>query len=145
YRVNPATGTVTVVAEGFQDLLHCCLEIDPTGRRLYVADNGYNRVYEFALTGGYRLDVSVFLEGAARPDPDGYQIPLIVNFFAPGDDVLNDMPLYHSHIYTQKVAAVAVGSIPGFAPGIYDITASSDHTLMNLEKNVNLIKKCKTI
>ena len=49
HRVNPSTGATTLVASGFLSLDPCCLEIDAAGRRLYVADKGYNRVYELCL------------------------------------------------------------------------------------------------
>jgi hypothetical protein len=49
HRVNPHTGTWTLVANGFSQLNPCCLEIDVPGRSLYVADDGYNRVYEICL------------------------------------------------------------------------------------------------
>lgn len=48
-RVNPHTGNWTLAATGFSALQPCCLEIDVPGRRLYVADDGYNRVYEICL------------------------------------------------------------------------------------------------
>ncbi len=48
-RVNPHTGNWTRVADGFNAFSPCCLEIDPVARRLYVADAGYNRVYEICL------------------------------------------------------------------------------------------------
>ena len=49
HRVNPHTGSTTLVASGFSLFNPCCLEIDVAGRRLYVADDGYNRVYEICL------------------------------------------------------------------------------------------------
>jgi hypothetical protein len=49
HRVDPHTGACTPVAEGFAQFNPCCLEIDVPGRRLYVADTGYNRVYEICL------------------------------------------------------------------------------------------------
>jgi DNA-binding beta-propeller fold protein YncE len=49
HRVNPHTGSWTRVADGFNTFNPCCLEIDVLGRRLYVADAGYNRVYEICL------------------------------------------------------------------------------------------------
>ncbi|MCP4707251.1 MAG: hypothetical protein GY869_01385, partial [Planctomycetes bacterium] len=136
YRVNPSTGVVTLVADGFAGLYYCCLEIDPLTRRLWVADKGYNRVYEFSLTGGAPVDISATLQGAARPDPAGWQIPLRINFFAPGDDVLSRMPLFHCNLTIDKSGADAVGQIPGVAPGTYDLTAVSEHTLKNVKRNV---------
>jgi len=56
YRIEPGAWDVTKVADGFSDLLHCCLEIDPEGRRLWVADNGYSRIYEICLEGAVGVD-----------------------------------------------------------------------------------------
>lgn len=49
YRVDPLTGEVILIADGFADFHPCSLELDTTNRRLWVADYGYNRVYEFCL------------------------------------------------------------------------------------------------
>ncbi len=49
HRVDPRTGACTLVVDGFIAFNPCCLEIDAPGRRLYVADAGYNRVYEICL------------------------------------------------------------------------------------------------
>jgi hypothetical protein len=49
YRVDPSTGEVTLVADGFAGLGIACLEIDSANRILWVADNGHDRVYEVCL------------------------------------------------------------------------------------------------
>jgi len=49
YRVDPLTGEVTLIADGFSDFHPCSLEIDTTNGRLWVADYGYSRVYQFCL------------------------------------------------------------------------------------------------
>ena len=51
YRILPDVWDVAKLADGFSNLQHCCLEIDPVGRRLWVADSDYNRIYEFCLEG----------------------------------------------------------------------------------------------
>ncbi len=136
YRVDPLTGTVTLIADGFVDFHCCCLEIDPVHRRLYVADYGYNRVYELCLDGGANVDISVGLEGVARPDPDGWVVPLSVRFFSPTADVLNDTPLYQCNLATTKSGDYAICQVADLAPGTYDITVASEHTLMNVKRNV---------
>jgi hypothetical protein len=49
YRVDPRTGSVTLVASGFGAFFWCNLEIDPPTRKLWVADQSYGRVYELCL------------------------------------------------------------------------------------------------
>lgn len=49
-RIDPATGDVVDVAVGFTGFSTCVLEIDDAGRRLWVADFGAYRVYEFCLS-----------------------------------------------------------------------------------------------
>jgi hypothetical protein len=49
YSVEVSTGNVDLVADGFANFLRCCLEIDTVGRRLWVTDNGYSRVYSLCL------------------------------------------------------------------------------------------------
>lgn len=136
YRVDPSTGNVTLVIDGFINFSPCCLEIDPPKRRLWVADNGYNRVYDFCLEGGAEVDISLSLQGSARPVPSGWKIPLFVNFYLPGADVMNDLDIYHCLVTTTKSGDYAVCQIPGVAPGTYDITAVSDHTLLNVKRGV---------
>jgi hypothetical protein len=48
-RIHPTTGHVELVAAGFTGLAYCGIEIDAANRRLWVADAGANRVYEFCL------------------------------------------------------------------------------------------------
>jgi hypothetical protein len=52
YGVDPADGTTWQVAGGFVNLAVCCLEIDVTGRRLFVADLGANRLWTLCLPTG---------------------------------------------------------------------------------------------
>lgn len=47
YRVDPATGAVSLVADGFDLLQPCCLEL--AANSLWVTDAGWGRVYELAL------------------------------------------------------------------------------------------------
>ncbi len=51
YRVDPSTGNVTLIADGFADLSVACLEIDEGNRRLWAVDNSYNRAYYLCLDG----------------------------------------------------------------------------------------------
>jgi hypothetical protein len=136
YRVESLSGNVTLVVDGFMSLHPCCLEIDPPKRRLWVADNGYNRVYEFCLSGGAAVDISVSLEGSSRPVPSGWEIPLFVDFYLPGADVLYDPDVYHCRLTTTKSGDSAVCQVPGVAAGTYDITTVSEHTLLNVKRSI---------
>jgi hypothetical protein len=81
------------------------------------------------------VSISVVLQGDGRPDA-GWVVPLTVKFFSPGADVLNDTPTYQFNLTTTKTANAAVCEAAGIAPGIYDITALSEHTLMNVKRSV---------
>jgi sugar lactone lactonase YvrE len=62
-RIDPATGDVQKIADGFSRFGVCGLEIDVAGRRLWVTDAGAGRIYEFCLPA-----VSAIPEGdAAAP------------------------------------------------------------------------------
>ncbi|MEN6309663.1 MAG: hypothetical protein ABFD91_18095 [Anaerohalosphaeraceae bacterium] len=136
YRVDPVSGNVTLVADGFSSFNPCCLEIDSPNRCLWVVDSGGNRVYEFCLEGGTPVTLSVALQGTSRLVPSGWQIPLFVDFYIPGADVLHDPAVYTCRPITSKSADTAVAQIPGIALGTYDVTASSEHTLMNVRRSV---------
>ncbi len=62
YRVEPADGSVTLVADGFAGLTPCCLEL--ASDRLWVADAGWGRVYELTL--------ALFLDGFETGDTSGW-------------------------------------------------------------------------
>jgi len=83
------------------------------------------------------VSISVVLQGDGRPDV-GWAVPLMVKFFKPGADVLNDTPAYEFNLTTTKSAAgnTAVCEATGLAPGVYDITVLGQSTLMNIRKNV---------
>ena len=49
WRVDPLTGDVTLVADGFDAFHPACLEIDAENRILWIADRGYGRVYGLNL------------------------------------------------------------------------------------------------
>lgn len=51
YRVLPTDGTVTLVADGFRAATPAALELDAARRRLWLADQGGERAYEFCLPG----------------------------------------------------------------------------------------------
>ncbi len=82
-----------------------------------------------------QVSISVVLQGDSRPDA-GWIVPLNVKFFAPGADVLNDTPNYEFNLTTSKSGNSAVCEATGVAPGTYDITAISAHTLMNARRSV---------
>jgi hypothetical protein len=84
-----------------------------------------------------QVSISVVLQGDGRPDV-GWAVPLTVEFFGPGADVLNDTPTYEFNLTTTKSATenAAVCEVAGVAPGAYDITVRGVSTLMNLKRSV---------
>lgn len=124
------------VADGFGTLEPGCLEVDAPTRRLWVTDVGRGRVYELRLPGGAGVDVSVALEGSQRPDPEGWRIPLRIRCFEPGADVMSEAPAAFYHLRAEKQGEQAMCTLPALSPGVYDVAASSDHTLMNVKRDV---------
>jgi len=86
-------------------------------------------------TTGASVEVSVGLQGS-RTTPEQWQIPLTVNFFTPGADVMVDTPVYTSSQTASQSASTAVITVAAIAPGTYDVTAQSENTLMNRQLNV---------
>jgi hypothetical protein len=80
---------------------------------------------------------SVALQGDDRPDA-GWAVPLNAKFFAPGADVLNEIPVYEFNLTTAKSATgdTAACKVTGITPGTYDITVMGESTLMNIKRNV---------
>lgn len=83
--------------------------------------------------------IVVSLQGDDRPD-EAWAVPLTVNFFTPGADVFGDTPVYEFNLTTARSTEnnTAVCEATGIAPGIYDVTAQSDYTLMNIRKSVTI-------
>lgn len=85
------------------------------------------------------ITMYLFLQGDNRPFPEGWHIPLTVKFFEPGADVLSNLHLYEFNETTQVSVDPYIGAfcnVSGVAPGTYDITVVSDHTLLNVKRNV---------
>ena len=83
---------------------------------------------------GNDTTVSVVLQGSARP-ASGWVVPLTVNLFTPGANVMVDAPLYTFTQTTAKVGSTAVVAL-NIEPGTYDMTAVSEHTLTNVKLSV---------
>jgi len=81
------------------------------------------------------MNLSVVLQGGSRPDA-GWIIPLTVQFFPPRVNVLTDTPAYQFALTTTKSDATAVTQVMGVIADNYDITAVSEHTLVNVKRNV---------
>jgi hypothetical protein len=85
-----------------------------------------------------QIDIYVILQGDNRPEPQGWQIPLTVRFFEPGTDV----NLYEYVVTTSKSNRYAVGQVWGVPPDTYDITVKSQHTMLNVKRNVMVTDPC---
>jgi hypothetical protein len=81
------------------------------------------------------VDISVVLQGGSRP-PEGWEVPITIKFFSPGADVMTDTPIYEFNLTTTKSDGTATCQCAGVMPGTYDITAVSEHTLINIRGNV---------
>ncbi|MBN1188203.1 MAG: leucine-rich repeat domain-containing protein [Dehalococcoidales bacterium] len=79
--------------------------------------------------------ISIRLQGHSRPDT-GWEVPVTVNLFIPGADVLSDTPLYTFDLTTTKDGDYAIAQAEGMEPGTYDITIVSPHCLTNVKRNV---------
>jgi hypothetical protein len=80
------------------------------------------------------VDISVVLQGGSRP-PEAWEVPITIKFFGPGADVIFDSPICVFNLTTTKSDSTAVCQCT-VAPGTYDITAVSEHTLINVKRDV---------
>ncbi len=80
------------------------------------------------------VDISVMLQGGSRP-PEGWEVPITIKFFNPGADVMTGSPLYEFSLNTTKSDGMAISQCT-VAPGTYDVTVVSEHTLINVKRNV---------
>lgn len=82
------------------------------------------------------INVSAILQGGARPDPAGWTIPVTVKFFSPGADVLVDPEILRFNVNTVKSNGTAICQCVDVVPGTYDVSVGSEHTLINVMRNV---------
>ncbi|MDH5781611.1 MAG: hypothetical protein OEZ07_03460 [Dehalococcoidia bacterium] len=70
-----------------------------------------------------------------RPD-EGWVVPITIKFLSPGADVLSDSPVDEFIVTTTKSNGTATCQCTGVMPDTYDITAVSEHILMNVKRDV---------
>ncbi len=89
--------------------------------------------YATGVTGA-TVEISVVLQGS-RPD-SGWVIPLNAKFYTPNPSGLIPNPgdlIHSSNQTTVKSGSTATANFtPGIAPGTYDITVFSEHTMVNI-------------
>jgi len=93
-------------------------------------------IFDPILSANSLTDIYVVLQGNNRPDPQGWEIPITIAFFEPGANVHNDPNIYSFSSVTYKSEGYAVCQVFGISPDTYDITVVSDHTLLNVKRNV---------
>ena len=76
HRVDPMTGQVELVADGFVNLFPASLELHGATRRLWLPDRGANRIYEFCLEG-------VTATPETAPSRPGRALKVVPNPFNP--------------------------------------------------------------
>jgi len=92
-------------------------------------------VWTFFTAGrGCEVDISLVLQGGSRPS-EGWEVPITIKFFNPGADVMTGSPLYEFSLNTTKSDGMAISQCT-VAPGTYDVTVVSEHTLINVKRNV---------
>jgi tripartite motif-containing protein 71 len=109
--------------------------VDASGN-VFVADAEHHRIQVFGIPAS--VDISVLLQGSQRPE-SGWIVPLTVKFFTPGSDVMTATPVYTFSLTTTKSGSYATAQCIGVMPGNYDVAAVSNHTLMNVKRNVSVI------
>jgi hypothetical protein len=143
------SGTFTVATIRFQALAvttpTTVVSFATIGARKTSVTNGFSDVTG-TLTGatiqiippGANVNISVLLQGGSRPD-SGWIIPLTVKLFAPGANVMTAPSVYTFNLTAAKSGGYANLQCTGVIPGIYDITSVSEHTLLNVRRNVMIL------
>jgi hypothetical protein len=99
-------------------------------------DWGTNTNLDLTFTAGVVVDISTVLQGDGRPEPEGWQVPVTVGFFAPDANALVDTPIYEFDRTTSKSGGNAVCQVMVVPDGTYDMTVVSEHTLLNVKRDV---------
>jgi hypothetical protein len=143
------SGTFTVATIRFHALAatspNTALSFSASGpRQTYISGDtqgtrvtGTTDSATYAITSESNLFVSVGLQGANRPD-SAWVIPLTVKFFAAGANISSADPIYSFTSTAAKVSNTAAILCSGILVGVYDVTAVSSHTLLNIKRNVSV-------
>jgi chitodextrinase len=138
--------TPRVIAEYSDSICHPDLQY-PAGLDQPAASVGPRIIVEYSdsildttmtrpnIDSAVTVNISVVLQGGSRP-PEGWEVPITIRFFNPGANVMTDTPIHEFHSTTTKSDGTATCQCAGVMPGIYDITAASQHTLMNVKRDV---------
>jgi len=119
WRIDPVTGDVTLIADGFQGFGTGNLEIDPAARKLWVADNAASRVYEICLPTTTTVDAPAIGAGA-----NGLSVSLLPNPMSAAGRILLALPrasLVRVDIVDargRRVRSFAPGRLPAGARGL---------------------------
>jgi hypothetical protein len=97
---------------------------------------GTNTNLDLTFITGAVVDISNVLQGNNRPDPAGWEVPVTVKFFAPRANVLVDTPIYEFNRTTSKSGSNVVCQVTGVSDSTYDVTVVSEHTLLNVKRDV---------
>jgi len=139
------TGTFTVATIEFKALAETSSTTAVTfsfaGSRKTIVDFGGNPIpgthgdATVEIIPGALVDLSAVLQGGSRPD-EGWEVPITIKFFSPGADVMTDTPVEQFDLTTTKSGSTAICQCTGVMPDTYDITAVSEHTLINVKRDV---------
>ncbi len=110
----------------------------------YRLTGGFLSIMPIDTQTGTMVKVYVAMQGANRPSPEGWEVPLNIGFYPPGSSnavLLNpgSATYYFPGTATAEwinggtKATVTVGPVNS---GTYDITADSSTTLLNVKKGV---------
>jgi len=132
--LNSPSANQTVVYQ--YDDVGRLIEVDyPNGTIItYTYDTVGNRVSTTVFISEATVDISVVLQGGSRPE-EGWEVPITIKFFSTGADVMTDDPVYEFNLTTTKSDGTATCQCT-VAPGTYDVTVVSEHTLINVKRNV---------
>ncbi len=120
-------------------------DIDGSGTGTYnIADDPIDSGTPVGFTvSPYTVDIEVFLDlqGTGRPT-SGWEVPITVELFNPGSDVMSATPLYSfngtTSLNTDSGTRAYFLCPDPVTPGTYDITADSTTTLLNVKRNVGI-------
>jgi hypothetical protein len=129
-----ATITFNCLAAGKADInLEVVKLADSAGGPITIASNAGASV---EVLPEFNVDIVSVLQGSSRPDA-GWIVPLTVNFFSPGADVMTADPLYSFEVTTSKSGNTATAQL-AVNPGLYDISLVTPHSLVNVKRGVSV-------
>jgi hypothetical protein len=99
----------------------------PISNPFIISNITANHTASVAFSDSITMSTTVVLQGGSRPDPNGWLLPVTVNYFTSGVNVMTGTPSFSFAGTTSKYGGSAIFLTSGVTSGNYDVTIDSSY------------------